>query len=205
MPGPSDYVLFGIFGESLYRTNNVQDDYSDRFTMAVGSFLFLCIIFISWLFSKTNQNSQSETIDSEFWARKSPAERLAAVRLQRKEEKRAKKAAIEYRKTYAGAKELIGRLLNCRSGLSDYWQLETEFGLQKDDRWKLNFIHLYGLEMQAEHGDNQTECPPSRFFDNKHQKWNEWESRKGLSKEEAQRKYVNYVKKHLPAAYIYKK
>lgn len=52
---------------------------------------------------------------------------------------------------------------------------------------------LYGLYKQATHGDNTTERPG--FLDLKGKaKWDAWTLKKGVSKEEAKRQYINFVK-----------
>ncbi|XP_034031559.1 acyl-CoA-binding protein-like [Thalassophryne amazonica] len=61
---------------------------------------------------------------------------------------------------------------------------------QMPDRGEMS--ELYGLYKQATCGNNTTEYPG--FFDFKGKaKWDAWNSRKGLSREEAMNKYVDLV------------
>lgn len=55
-----------------------------------------------------------------------------------------------------------------------------------------NLLYLYGLYKQVTCGDCNVSKPS--FFDFKGQaKWTAWESRKGLKKEKAQKKYIDKV------------
>lgn len=53
-------------------------------------------------------------------------------------------------------------------------------------------LQLYGLYKQATVGDVNTECPSFWDLTGK-AKWNAWNSYKGLTKEDAQSKYVSLV------------
>lgn len=55
-----------------------------------------------------------------------------------------------------------------------------------------DLLELYGLFKQATKGDNTTSAPWAVQFEAK-AKWNAWESRKGMSQEEAKAKYVEKV------------
>ncbi len=54
------------------------------------------------------------------------------------------------------------------------------------------FLDLYSLFKQSTEGDNTTSKPG--MFDIKGQfKWNAWKDKKGLSKDEAMKKYIDLV------------
>jgi len=53
-------------------------------------------------------------------------------------------------------------------------------------------LELYGLYKQAKEGDNNT-AQPWQIQMEAYAKWTAWNSRKGLSKDEAEKKYVETV------------
>ncbi|SCU90606.1 LANO_0D09340g1_1 [Lachancea nothofagi CBS 11611] len=53
-------------------------------------------------------------------------------------------------------------------------------------------LQLYGLYKQATIGDNSSARPSALNFKDKY-KWDSWESNKGLSQEEAEKKYIALV------------
>ena len=80
--------------------------------------------------------------------------------------------------------------------------LEEKFNKAAEDVKKLNeldndnLLYLYGLYKQITCGDCNVSKPG--FFDLKGQaKWAAWESRKGLEKEKAQKKYIDKVERLL--------
>ncbi|KAL7060959.1 hypothetical protein AAHC03_09326 [Spirometra sp. Aus1] len=50
-------------------------------------------------------------------------------------------------------------------------------------------LELYSLYKQATVGDCNTSCPSAIHFEAK-SKWNAWNDRKGMSKEDAKKKYI---------------
>lgn len=54
-------------------------------------------------------------------------------------------------------------------------------------------LELYGYYKQATIGDVNTERPGMFYMKEKY-KWDNWNSRKGMSKEEAEEKYIQIVK-----------
>ncbi|KAG2483937.1 hypothetical protein HYH03_017257 [Edaphochlamys debaryana] len=53
-------------------------------------------------------------------------------------------------------------------------------------------LELYGLFKQAKEGDCNTSCPG--ILDPKGRaKWNAWNGKKGMAKDEAMKKYIEYV------------
>jgi diazepam-binding inhibitor (GABA receptor modulating acyl-CoA-binding protein) len=61
-------------------------------------------------------------------------------------------------------------------------------------------LQLYAHYKQSTIGDNLSKKPGSFDFKAK-KKWEEWSKVKGMSKEDAQKKYVGLAKKIVPAAY----
>jgi len=55
-------------------------------------------------------------------------------------------------------------------------------------------LELYGLYKQVTVGDNSTARPGMFDFKGK-AKWDAWESRKGLSKEDAEKQYISTVQR----------
>jgi len=55
--------------------------------------------------------------------------------------------------------------------------------------------HLYGLYKQSTVGDNPVQQAPWQMFDpTGYGKWEAWNKFKGLEREEAQRRYIEYAK-----------
>ena len=54
-------------------------------------------------------------------------------------------------------------------------------------------LDLYGYYKQATVGDVNTERP-GMFYLKEKAKWDNWDSRKGMAKEEAEQKYIQLVK-----------
>ena len=54
-------------------------------------------------------------------------------------------------------------------------------------------LELYGLFKQANEGDNTTEHPGMMSMPATKAKWNAWDSRKGMSKDEAKHAYIELV------------
>ena len=80
--------------------------------------------------------------------------------------------------------------------------LDEKFTKAAEDVKKLseldndNLLYLYGLYKQVTCGDCNVSKPG--FLDLKGQaKWNAWESRKGLEKDKAQKKYIEKVERLL--------
>lgn len=58
-----------------------------------------------------------------------------------------------------------------------------------------DLLELYGLFKQATVGDNPTDRPGMLSLDLKGKaKWDAWDSRKGMSKEDAEKAYIEKVK-----------
>ena len=65
---------------------------------------------------------------------------------------------------------------------------------QLPDQPNENLLKIYGLYKQATEGDVNIE-KPTNFFDFKGiAKYNAWEELKGIPKEEAMKKYIDFIK-----------
>lgn len=54
-------------------------------------------------------------------------------------------------------------------------------------------LELYGYFKQAKEGDCSTQKPGGLFNQKEKAKWEAWNAKKGISKEEAQKKYIEKV------------
>ncbi|KAK8823463.1 hypothetical protein WA577_002383 [Blastocystis sp. JDR] len=106
------------------------------------------------------------------------------------------KAIVEKRRT----KQVIENEDTCETifeeGMSEY---EMAVAFVRSGKCRLSDaakLALYGLYKQATVGDVNTACPSFDMVGAA--KWKSWSSYKGLSKEEAQSKYVDYVTKLVP-------
>lgn len=57
-------------------------------------------------------------------------------------------------------------------------------------------LHLYGLYKQATCGDNIHPKPENKNLE-EYAKWNAWNGKMGLSKEEAEQEYIDHVESFL--------
>ncbi len=75
---------------------------------------------------------------------------------------------------------------------ADFMKSHKDLPLNNDQ-----LLEIYALFKQATVGDCN-KAKPGMFDMKGKAKWNAWNDKKGMSKEEAQKKYVELAKKYLP-------
>lgn len=177
MPGPSDYVLFGLFSDKSW--NFFGSIFGIMAACVIGAGLMMLMIIpvllimgaidslILWYRLWTGQTTSVQLEQDRQQIETRIVQEKIAARQQRKREK-------QDLHTYAGAKHFV----------------ELMGEKHKRD------LKLYGLQMQADYGDNTTNCPSrDNMCPVTVDRWQEWMSRKGLSREDAGRKYAKRVVK----------
>ncbi|XP_013417380.1 acyl-CoA-binding protein isoform X3 [Lingula anatina] len=80
------------------------------------------------------------------------------------------------------------------SNSPEFTQAATDAKNLKSKPTDAEMLELYGLYKQATIGDVNTDRPGMLDFTGK-AKWDAWNERKGLSKEDAEKNYIDVVKK----------